>query len=48
MKKVTFSFKSTTKDMELYMRLMQEEEKSEVIKTALKMYYKSMEVKNNE
>lgn len=38
-KKITISFKATTKDMEIYSMLMAEEEKSEIVKEALRQYY---------
>lgn len=38
-KKITISFKATTKDMEIYELLMAEEEKSDVVKEALRQYY---------
>lgn len=38
MTKVTVSFKKTTRDMKLYLRVSSEEEKSEFVKDALEFY----------
>ena len=46
--KITVSFKNTTKDIKLYLKVKEQEEKSDFIKKALEYYIKqSEEGKNN-
>lgn len=47
MPKVDVSFKKTTKDIKLYSRILQEEEKSEFVKKALEFYISYLEKNQN-
>ncbi|AEB77618.1 hypothetical protein [Clostridium botulinum] len=47
MPKINVSFKKTTKDMNLYMKVMEQEERSEFIKECIKFYIDSIENKKS-
>jgi len=46
--KITVSFKSTTKDMKLFVTVNSQEEKSDFIKKALEYYIKYLDKENGE
>lgn len=48
MLRVTVSFKNTSKDVELYTRIKALEEQSEVIKKAIRFYFKHLENEGEE
>lgn len=45
--KITVSFKSTTKDMKLFVTVNSQEEKSDFVKKALEYYIKHLEMENS-
>ena len=46
-KKINISFKNTNEDMDLYMKLMSQREKSNFIKTAIEFYFKHLECQDS-
>lgn len=48
MKKITTSFKETTKDIRLFTIVMAQEEKSDFVKKALDFYIKHLELEDKE